>query len=64
MLVHNRLASMRFTYEEMHSPMPGSAAASGPSCCFWTWCSEGQLLLLDEPTRNFSPLSAPVVRAA
>jgi len=65
MLVHNRLASMRFTYEEMHSPIARLSGGQRAKLLFLDMVlRKANVLLLDEPTRNFSPLSAPVVRAA
>ena len=63
--IHNRLASMRFTYEEMHGPIRALSGGQQAKLLFLDMVlRRADVLLLDEPTRNFSPLSAPVVRAA
>lgn len=57
------LGAFKFTREEMEHPI---AALSGGQKAKLLWLrmilSDANLLLLDEPTRNLSPLSAPVVR--
>ena len=57
------LGAFKFTREEMEHPI---AALSGGQKAKLLWLrvilSNANLLLLDEPTRNLSPLSAPVVR--
>ena len=59
------LGSMRFTHEEMTCPMERLSGGQRAKILFLDMVIKGaNLLLLDEPTRNFSPLSAPVVRAA
>ena len=64
-LIHNRLASMRFTYEEMNGPVRALSGGQRAKLLFLDMVLRGaDVLLLDEPTRNFSPLSAPVVREA
>ena len=64
-LIHNRLASMRFTFEEMNGPIGALSGGQRAKLLFLDMVLRGaNVLLLDEPTRNFSPLSAPVVRAA
>jgi len=64
-LIHNRLASMRFTYAEMHGPIRALSGGQQAKLLFLDMVlRRADVLLLDEPTRNFSPLSAPVVRAA
>ena len=56
---------MRFTHEEMTCPMERLSGGQRAKILFLDMVIKGaNLLLLDEPTRNFSPLSAPVVRAA
>ena len=64
-LICNRLASMRFTYEEMNGPIRSLSGGQRAKLLFLDMAlRRADVLLLDEPTRNFSPLSAPVVRAA
>ena len=64
-LIHNRLASMRFTYEEMNGPIRSLSGGQRAKLLFLDMVlRRADVLLLDEPTRNFSPLSAPVVRQA
>ncbi|MBQ7737336.1 MAG: ABC-F family ATP-binding cassette domain-containing protein [Oscillospiraceae bacterium] len=64
-LVHNRLASMRFTPEEMARPLASLSGGQRAKVLFLDMAlRRADVLVLDEPTRNFSPLSAPVIRAA
>ncbi len=59
------LGSMRFTHEEMLSPIAGLSGGQRAKLLFLDMVLQrADVLLLDEPTRNFSPLSAPVVRRA
>ena len=57
------LGSMKYQAEEMDHP---AASLSGGQCAkllFLAMVLRGSnVLILDEPTRNFSPLSAPVIR--
>ncbi|MBQ9300803.1 MAG: ABC-F family ATP-binding cassette domain-containing protein [Clostridia bacterium] len=57
------LGAFKFTREEMEHPIQ---TLSGGQKAKLLWLriilSDANLLLLDEPTRNLSPLSAPVVR--
>ena len=57
------LGAFKFTTDEMEHPI---ARLSGGQKAKLLWLrvilSDANLLLLDEPTRNLSPLSAPVVR--
>ena len=57
------LGAFKFTTEEMEHPI---ARLSGGQKAKLLWLriilSDANVLLLDEPTRNLSPLSAPVVR--
>ena len=64
-LIHDRLASLRFTYEEMNGPIRALSGGQQAKLLFLDMVlRRADVLLLDEPTRNFSPLSAPVVREA
>ena len=59
------LGSMRFTHEEMLSPIGRLSGGQRAKLLFLDMVlKKANVLLLDEPTRNFSPLSAPVVRRA
>lgn len=60
-----RLGSMRFTASEMEQPMRDLSGGQQAKVLFLRMVLAGcNVLLLDEPTRNFSPLSAPVIRDA
>ena len=64
-LARTRMGSMRFTHEEMTRPMGLLSGGQRAKLLFLDMVlRHADVLLLDEPTRNFSPLSAPVVRAA
>jgi len=57
------LGSMNFTAEEMNHPCAGLSGGQKAKLMFLMMaCSQANVLLLDEPTRNLSPLSGPVVR--
>ena len=59
------LGSMRFTHEEMTGRIERLSGGQRAKLLFLDMVlKKANVLLLDEPTRNFSPLSAPVVRAA
>ncbi|MGN0774696.1 MAG: ATP-binding cassette domain-containing protein [Candidatus Ventricola sp.] len=58
------LGSMKFTGEEMNHPCRGLSGGQKAKLMFLMMAFSGaNVLLLDEPTRNLSPLSGPVVRA-
>lgn len=62
-LIRTYLGSMKYTKEEMERPM--SALSGGQKAKVFLLklsMSGANVLLLDEPTRNFSPLSNPVIR--
>lgn len=60
-----RLGSMRFTSGEMNSAMGSLSGGQQAKILFLKMVLDKcNVLLLDEPTRNFSPLSAPVIRQA
>ena len=64
-LARTYLGSMRFTHEEMTGPIRALSGGQRAKILFLDMVlKRANVLLLDEPTRNFSPLSAPVVRAA
>ena len=57
------LGSMKFTAEEMRHPCAGLSGGQKAKLMFLLMALSGaNVLLLDEPTRNLSPLSGPVVR--
>ena len=59
------MGSMRFTHGEMTGRIDALSGGQRAKLLFLDMVLKGaNVLLLDEPTRNFSPLSAPVVRAA
>lgn len=57
------LGSMKFTAEEMNHPCAGLSGGQKAKLMFLAMALSGaNVLLLDEPTRNLSPLSGPVIR--
>lgn len=57
------LGSVRFTKDEAQSPVTKLSGGQKAKLFFVKMALDGpDVLLLDEPTRNFSPLSAPVIR--
>ena len=57
------LGSMKFTPEEMDHPCRGLSGGQKAKLMFLMMAArKPDVLLLDEPTRNLSPLSGPVVR--
>ncbi len=59
------MGSMRFTHEEMTGRIGALSGGQRAKILFLDMVLKGaDVLILDEPTRNFSPLSAPVVRRA
>lgn len=58
------LGSMKYKAEEMEHPAAGLSGGQRAKLLFLSMVLEGaNVLVLDEPTRNFSPLSAPVIRS-
>ena len=58
------LGSMKFTGEEMNHPCAALSGGQRAKLMFLMMANaQADVLLLDEPTRNLSPLSGPVVRA-
>ncbi|MEA5038945.1 MAG: ATP-binding cassette domain-containing protein [Clostridiaceae bacterium] len=58
------LGSMKLTSREMERPAAALSGGTQAKLLFLKMIlDKSNLLLLDEPTRNFSPLSAPVIRA-
>ncbi len=63
--VRTFMGSMKFTREEMSEKIGNLSCGQQAKILFLDMILHGSnVLLLDEPTRNFSPLSCPVVRAA
>ena len=59
------LGNMKFTPDEMRRPIRMLSGGQKAKLIFLSMVLKGaNVLILDEPTRNFSPLSAPVVRKA
>ncbi|MCH5198298.1 MAG: ABC-F family ATP-binding cassette domain-containing protein [Oscillospiraceae bacterium] len=59
------MGSMKFTHEEMMGKIGDLSGGQQAKILFLDMILRGaNVLLLDEPTRNFSPLSCPVVRSA
>lgn len=59
------MGGMKFTHEEMTGKIGNLSGGQQAKILFLEMILRGaNVLLLDEPTRNFSPLSCPVVRAA
>ena len=59
------LGAMKYKTEEMEHPAAGLSGGQRAKLLFLSMILGGaNVLVLDEPTRNFSPLSAPVIREA
>jgi len=59
------MGSMKFTHEEMTGKIGTLSGGQRAKILYLDMVLQGaNVLLLDEPTRNISPLSGPVVRAA
>lgn len=57
------LGSLKFTAEEMEHPVNALSGGQKAKLLLLKLCMSGaNVLLLDEPTRNISPLSNPVIR--
>lgn len=57
------LGNMKYKAEEMEHPAAGLSGGQRAKLLFLSMVLNGaNALVLDEPTRNFSPLSAPVIR--
>ncbi|MCR4952423.1 MAG: ATP-binding cassette domain-containing protein [Solobacterium sp.] len=62
--VRNLLGSMRYTTDEMEHPIRELSGGQKAKIFFLKMNLEhANVLILDEPTRNFSPLSQPVIRS-
>ena len=54
---------MKYTHDEMLHPASGLSGGQKAKLLFVKLILDGaDVLLLDEPTRNFSPMSNPVIR--
>jgi ATPase subunit of ABC transporter with duplicated ATPase domains len=59
------MGSMKFTHEEMTGKISRLSGGQRAKILFLDMVlKNSNVLILDEPTRNFSPLSGPVVRKA
>ncbi len=57
------LGNMKYKAEEMEHPAAGLSGGQRAKLLFLSMVLNGaNVLVLDEPTRNFSPMSAPVIR--
>jgi len=57
------LGSMKYTADEMHHPIEELSGGQKAKLLFLKMSMQQcNVLILDEPTRNFSPLSTPVIR--
>lgn len=64
-LIRTYLGSVKFTEEEMFHPVDELSGGQRAKLYFTKMIlDQAQVLLLDEPTRNLSPLSSPEVRQA
>lgn len=62
-LMRTYLGSMKFTADEMAHPINELSGGQRAKVMLLQLCVSGSdVLLLDEPSRNFSPLSNPVIR--
>ncbi len=62
-MIYNRLASLRFTPDDMTRRIRELSGGQKAKLMLLSLTLSGaDLLLMDEPTRNFSPLSGPVIR--
>lgn len=61
--IRTYLGSMKYTPEEMNRPISELSGGQKAKVLLLKMCLSGaEVLILDEPTRNFSPLSNPVIR--
>lgn len=61
--IRTYLGSMKYTAEEMNHPIRELSGGQKPKVLLLKMSLSGaEVLILDEPTRNFSPLSNPIIR--
>lgn len=61
--IRTYLGSLKYTIEEMDRPIKYLSGGQKAKIFLMKLClSKANVLLLDEPTRNFSPLSNPIIR--
>ena len=62
-IINNRLASLRFTPDDMGRKIKELSGGQKAKLILLSLTLSGaDVLIMDEPTRNFSPLSGPVIR--
>ena len=62
-MINNRLASLRFTPDDMSRRIKELSGGQKAKLLLLSLTLSGaDVLIMDEPTRNFSPLSGPVIR--
>ena len=62
-MINNRLASLRFTPDDMARKIGELSGGQKAKLILLSLTLSGaDVLIMDEPTRNFSPLSGPVIR--
>ena len=62
-VIRNHLGSVKYTTQEMEHPIGEMSGGQKAKLLFIKLILDGaDVLILDEPTRNFSPLSNPVIR--
>ena len=62
-IINNRLASLRFTPDDMGRKIKELSGGQKAKLLLLSLTLSGaDVLIMDEPTRNFSPLSGPVIR--
>jgi ATPase subunit of ABC transporter with duplicated ATPase domains len=61
--IRTYLGSLKYTYNEMDHPIRDLSGGQKAKVLLLKMSLSGaNVLILDEPTRNFSPLSGPVIR--
>ena len=61
--IRTYLGSMKYTADEMNHPIGDLSGGQRAKLLLLQMSMSGsEVLILDEPTRNFSPLSSPVIR--
>lgn len=63
-IIRNGLAALKFTREEMEHDLAQLSGGQLAKCFFLAMgLKQANVLILDEPTRNLSPLSNPLIRS-